>query len=260
MHCIVLGASRGLGAALVGELLSRGHVVIALARSGTESMADHDAWSGTGRFHYHQVDVSDPASRGALTAIRDSLPRERICIVLNAALVESDVTPDGGFLPDVYDRVSRVGVTPLGLVVDIFSGHLRAYGGMLVGISSLSAWAPPFLEPRIAYPASKSFLTMALRSLRIVWGGRVKIVTVFLGNIGSRRFPNAPQWFIPSYETAARKIAARITGKRVPNTLLIPLPVALLYKGLSVLPDRIFYRLFLRLQWLLRMISGERGS
>ena len=260
MHWIVLGASRGLGAALADELLAQGHGVTAVSRTPGAEVAGGARREATGRYRYLPLDLADPASRGALEALRAGLPEGPLGVVLNAAHVEPDVDGDGRFDREAYDRICRLGTVSLGLALDVFGGDLQERGGRLVGISSLSAWVPPFLEPRIAYPASKAFLTMALRSLRIAWKGRAAVTTVMLGNIGDKRFPRAPQWLVPSYERTARIIAGRIGGRKAASLVMVPLPVCLLYRLLSLLPDRLFHWLFLRLRRLVAALAGSGRS
>lgn len=261
MHCIIVGASRGLGAAIVEECLKDDNFfVIGIGRSEREKINDYEKWINSGRFKYYQLDVTNLGDKKTLSLICDSLPNERVCIIFNAAIMESDIEEKGDFIYDVYNRVSQVCIIGLGFIIDAFDKHLRKHKGILVGISSLSAWVPPFLDKRIAYPASKAFLTMAFRSLRIVWEDQVDIMTVFLGHIGNTRFKNAPQWFIPSYEIVARKIVWGITRKRIPSTMLIPLPVCTAYKILKILPDSFGKWSFKRAQWLLRLILGNSNS
>jgi NAD(P)-dependent dehydrogenase (short-subunit alcohol dehydrogenase family) len=55
-HCVVQGASRGLGAAFVQALLARGDTVLATCREPTPSLPVHPRLSWT------RLDVTDPAS------------------------------------------------------------------------------------------------------------------------------------------------------------------------------------------------------
>ncbi|TAN40606.1 MAG: SDR family NAD(P)-dependent oxidoreductase [Nitrospirae bacterium] len=259
MHCVIIGASRGLGAALAEACLkNRDFSVIGIGRTAPEDIPDLGGWAETGRFQYFQADITTPNGSAILHSVSSLLPDQPACVIMNAAVIESDLAEDGTFLIDAYDRVNDAGIAGLGRVIDAFGEHLTRFKGVFVGISSLSALAPPFLDKRIAYPASKAFMTMALRSLRLVWKDRVRIMTVFPGYIGSSRPVRGFTWLAPTYRTVARKIVRKIQGKRVPHTLLIPLPVGLIYRLFSILPDGLYFWAAGKIEAHARS-DGERG-
>ena len=87
---IVTGASKGLGAALVEQLLSPERRVIGIARSANDALADTARTRGAWLDWYLQ-DLSDVQATDALAAsICDGLPRDatRYVLVNNAALAE----------------------------------------------------------------------------------------------------------------------------------------------------------------------------
>lgn len=258
MHYIIIGASRGLGAALVGACLAdTSSSVTGVGRSRPEDLPAYAAWMASGRFNYLSADITGQSGREQLRRLCAGLPGERVCIIFNAAVIESDMDDEGNFSYAVYDRVSRITVTGFGVVLDVFGNHLRTHRGTLVGISSLSAWVPPFLDKRAAYPASKAFLTMALRSLRVAWANEVNITTVFLGHIGDARFGGAPEWFIPSYDSVARGIIARVASGCLPEKIVAPWLVCRTYQVLQLFPDAFAAWAFKRTKWLFGKILGR---
>jgi NAD(P)-dependent dehydrogenase (short-subunit alcohol dehydrogenase family) len=60
---VVVGGSRGLGAAMVLELLARGHVVHAVYSTSTEAAAELERGAGqlAERLSLHRADAGDPA-------------------------------------------------------------------------------------------------------------------------------------------------------------------------------------------------------
>ena len=79
---IVTGVSRGLGAALAGELLGRGFTVVGIGR------ADNPALDG-GRYRFVEFDLSEPAGVDtALEPVFGELEQQRpgtVCLLNNAA-------------------------------------------------------------------------------------------------------------------------------------------------------------------------------
>lgn len=245
MYYVVIGASRGLGAALVENcLLQDKAMVIGIGRSEPGQLADVQRWLRSGRFRYCRVDIAGQDARHKLEEISRELPPERVCIILNAAVIASDMQGDGRLMGGAYDEVSQVPVTGLGQVLSAFGEHLRAHRGILVGISSTVVWSPLLADRMIAYPASKAFLTAALRSLRLYWRGKVDIMTVYLGHVGRKKYGHLPFWIVPSYEGAAQKIVQATGRSRVPSSISYPFITTAAYRILGCLPDSIANRIF----------------
>ena len=160
---LVVGSSRGLGAALVEALLGAGAPrVLGVARTPLAAMAHH-GWTADRRYQHLELDVAADGSAGRLEAAVAALPPGPLLVIHNAAAVKSDLPPGGGIDWATLEEVNRVGVTGLATTLRATEPHLLARGGILVGISSYAAVAPPVRDPRLAYPASKAYLDMALR-------------------------------------------------------------------------------------------------
>jgi NAD(P)-dependent dehydrogenase (short-subunit alcohol dehydrogenase family) len=245
---IIIGASRGLGKALVEECLRRPESrVIGTGRTSEELIAENARWRETGRYDYHQLDIADASANSALRAMAGALPQEPVCIIFNAAIIASDFTIRGDFSKEAYDKVNGVTIGGFGNMLDAFGAHLYRNRGMVIGISSLSAVVPLHLEPMIAYPASKAFLITALRSLRLLWGRRVRIVTVLLGHVGDRKFSRLSGWLVPSYGSVAKRILGKLERSFPPSTVSIPLVARAAYTVFNLFPDAAS-------QWIFRFI------
>ena len=246
--CLVVGSSRGLGAALVEALLSAGAArVLGVARTPLSAMAHH-AWAAGQRYQHLELDVTADAAPGRLEAAVTALPPGPLLVIYNAAAVKSDLPPGGGIDWAVLEEVNRVGVTGFANTLRATEPHLLSRGGILAGISSYAALAPPVRDPRLAYPASKAYLDMALRALRQRWRGRVRVVTVHLGNMGPARPHGWRRLIEPSYAMAADRIVSGLGAARGPDVIGYPWPFALLYGGLlPLVPDRLYFAILGRL-------------
>lgn len=264
MHCIILGASRGLGAALVDACLRRHHFrVIGIGRTSSNEIKQYHRWMETGRFTYYQMDLADPDCVSHLQQIAQTLSRDRLYVFFNAAVIESDMTENGVFDAGAYLQVSRVCINGFGHMLDAFGAKLCDHRGVLIGISSLSSLVPLSHEPMIAYPASKAFLTMALRSLQLAWRGKVKVVTVLLGHTGDKIFTTMPSWLVPSYENVSERLVGQLESNRIPSTLTLPWQAEIAYSVFKMLPDTISLRLFQVARYCMslfdRMRKGRRS-
>ena len=247
--CVVVGSSRGLGAALVDALLRAGAPrVLGVARTPRAAMAAQQPWAGTGRYQHLELDVTTEAAVGRLSDALTTLPPGRLRVIYNAAVLKSDLPPADGIDWTSVDEVNRVGVTGFVNTVRAAEPHLLRTDGILAGISSYAAIAPPVREPRLAYPASKAYLDMALRVLRQRWRGRVRVVTVRLGHLGLARPRGWRRLVRPSYEMAADRVLAALVAARGPDVVGYPWAYSAVYGGLaSLLPDRAYFALFGRL-------------
>ena len=89
---------------------------------------------------------------------------------------------------------------------------------------------------------------MALRVLRHRWRGRVRVVTVHLGNLGPEPAPGWRRLLQPSYAMAAARIVNALGAARARDVIGYPWPYALVYGRLApILPDRVYFALLGRL-------------
>ena len=243
-YCIVIGSSRGLGAALVEELLKhKSYHVTGVARTGLEDISNHDKWADSGRYQHVSADISTSDCVEPLRAICAGFSHNPVCIIFNAALVMADVNGDGSIDYEVFNEINKIGIDGLGNAIRAFEPHLLKYGGILVGVSSVAAIVPPIVEQRVAYPASKAYMDMALRCLRFAWRKKVRVVTVRCGHLGGSGANILSRLLMPSYEIAARKIVDSISGGKVANKIEFPFLYTKVYRFIhTFVPDFIYFR------------------
>ena len=230
---IIVGASRGLGASLVSKCLEKGLRVFGIGRSSEDDIKNRADWKKTGRFSYLQADIGDPACVGIMKSVINMCEGKPACIIFNAAVIESDVGYDRKLNFDIFKRVNRTGIDGFGHVLETFGDYLLLHGSMLVGISSISAWAPPVGGNKVAYPSSKAYLDMMLRSLRLLWNKKVHLMTVHLGHIGGEG-----SWFVPTYDSVAEKVVKATLSRRPPESLCMSAIYCAVYSILKFMPDR----------------------
>jgi NAD(P)-dependent dehydrogenase (short-subunit alcohol dehydrogenase family) len=233
---LVIGASRGLGLALVRELLARTKAeIIAVSRSPI---------AGEGRLRSVQADITQLASVALIQGAIANTPTP-LTVILNAAAVVTEIASDGEVSFETFRHVNAVQIDGLGHVLEAVLPRLRAEGGAFVAISSFSAYAPPVQEPRIAYPASKAYLDMAMRASRLQWGDKVAFTTVHLGNMTEKLGGGVIN---PSYASVAAQLVERLHSSSLPKEINATWPYLLAYKyGFRWLPDRVYAGLMRRL-------------
>jgi NAD(P)-dependent dehydrogenase (short-subunit alcohol dehydrogenase family) len=252
-YCIIVGSSRGLGAALVEEFLARSSIkIIGIARTKAEQIRNYDKWISSGRYRHIEMDIASPQCREVLRDISMILSPDPVCIIFNAAHVKKDLNKDQTINFDTFDNVNRVGIDGLGNILYAFEGHLLRHGGLLVGISSFWGSVPPLFLPWVAYPASKAYLNMTLRCLRVAWREHVKVVVVNIGNIETPEKSHMPKWFVPSYKMTAKKIVGSVLRRKIPREINYPLWHTLFYKYIMrFVPEFLYswiFNLYLKLE------------
>lgn len=233
---MIVGASRGLGGSLVSKCLANGQMVIGIGRTNEYAIKNRTTWNKTGRFRYLQADVGNPKSIDVLKTIAENGNCNPMCVIFNAAVIDSDVGHKGNLKLDIFKKINNTGIDGFSNVLEGFSEHLVSHGGMLVGISSFSAWIPPMRGNKVAYPASKAYLDMALRSLRLLWNKKVHVMTVHLGHL---EYEAGTSWFSIPYDNVAEKIIKATLCNRPPENISMPRLYRIAYKILRLMPDRV---------------------
>jgi NAD(P)-dependent dehydrogenase (short-subunit alcohol dehydrogenase family) len=221
-RALVVGASSGLGAALVRRLAREGCHVAALARSGEallalarEAEAQPEARAAGGRVHAHAHDVTDTA---AVPALFESVVRE--LGGLDLAVYTAGVMPPVGRTE--YDTAKDLDI------LSVNFGGLVAWGnqaaqlfrtqrsGTIVGVSSISGNRGRKGNP--LYGASKAALDNYLESLRNRLAGEgVHVCTIKPGYIATRMTEGMAGlfWVAEPDEAAAAVLAAARSGANV---------------------------------------------
>jgi NAD(P)-dependent dehydrogenase (short-subunit alcohol dehydrogenase family) len=239
---IIIGSSRGLGAALVGELLQQtSSCIIGIARTKAEEITDYEKWVKTGRYQHIQMDIASSQCRDVLKSFSQELSPEPIGVIFNAAYVERDLNPDQSINYTTFDQINWVGINGLGHILAAFEAYFHTYGGILVGISSFWGSVPPLFLPWLAYPASKAYLNIVFRCLRVAWRKQVNVVLVNIGNIEEAGKTSLPTWIIPTYSKAAKKIVHALVKTNTPKTINYPLWHAIVYHYILRFVPESFY-------------------
>lgn len=257
-YCVIIGSSRGLGAALVDEFLNEGcYQIIGVARTEPEKILDHNKWVASGRYSYFTVDIASSKGRESLMSISSELPQEPVCIILNAAHIKKDINKDKSLNYSVFKKINRTNIDGVGNVLKAFERHLLTYGGTIIVISSFWSISPPLFLHWASYPASKAYIDIFFKCLGIAWGKKVKVCTIHLGNIGGSGKNLISKWMVPTYQMAARKIVRTISRRRIPRLIGFPRWQAFFYKFLlRIIPEIVtlwIYQLYFKIERSLKI-------
>ena len=145
---IVVGCSRGLGAALVDELLARPEAIVSgLARTPLAEIENGGLWRATGRYEHHVADLSEPAAGTTLERVARSIPDGPFTLIFNAAYLERDVREDGRIDFERFEMTNRVNI-------DGFGRTLQAFQERLFKTAACS-WASPRSTPSSRHSSSR---------------------------------------------------------------------------------------------------------
>lgn len=180
MKAIVTGHSKGLGAAIAGELLARGVPVLGLARGGAAALAAQYPRL----LQQVALDLSDAAALGqwmAGPALRDWLDGCGVALLVNNAGVVNPVGPLNEQDPAVVLRAVSLNVAaPLALAAAV----VRAAAGAETRILHISSGAARSAYPGWSvYCATKASLDQHARAVALDGDARVKAVSLAPGVI-----------------------------------------------------------------------------
>jgi NAD(P)-dependent dehydrogenase (short-subunit alcohol dehydrogenase family) len=219
-RAIVVGASSGLGAALVRRLAREGYAVAALARSGPAldalaREARSDGQAADARVSAHVHDVADTA---AVPALFESLVKELGGLDL--------LVYTAGIMPPVgrteYDTAKDLQILAVNFGGLVAWGNQAAQlfrtqrAGTIVGVSSISANRGRKGNP--LYGASKAALDNYLESLRNRLAGEgVHVCTIKPGYIATRMTAGMEGlfWVVSPDDAAAAVLQAARSGANV---------------------------------------------
>lgn len=217
-RAIVIGASSGIGAALVGELVRHGYAVAALARRLDElqqvcAEANRHASGAIAVAYGHDVTETDE-----VPALFREIVQELggLDLIVYVAGIQPQVAPgEYNFEKDAdMVQVNLLGAMAwLNLAAERFH-HTRQ--GHIVGVSSVSGDRGRSAFP--AYHTSKGALSIYLESLRNRLSRRgVTVTTIKPGFVETRLLANAenPMWAISPQDAAAQIRQAVDAGKQV---------------------------------------------
>ena len=151
---IVTGASRGIGAAIAGELDRRGHRVVGLSRSGNSPAGASMRWDMT----------DERAIRDCLARIAESGP---IAGLVNNAGIHLG-SPSAELETAEYEQVMAVNATAVMVAAREAYPYLKAAGGGTI-INIGSFFDKLGVPGTLAYCASKAAVGAITRCLAVEW-------------------------------------------------------------------------------------------
>jgi short-subunit dehydrogenase len=240
---IVVGASSGIGAALVEALAARGDAVVAIARRGdllAEVAARCRGRHPAARVStlVHDVRDLDAVPRAFDDAVKALGGLDRI---IYAAGVMPPVAPHEFAIEKDREMVA-VNLTGAIAWLDLAAHRFQTErSGQIVGISSVAGERGR--RPYPAYGATKAALTAFLESLRNRLSRLgVSVVTVKPGFIGTDMLKNAAKTFwVISPEECARRILAGADARR--QSFYVPRRWGLVAFVIRSIPSFVFRRL-----------------
>jgi NAD(P)-dependent dehydrogenase (short-subunit alcohol dehydrogenase family) len=240
---LIIGASRGIGAAVVREYLARGCRVLAASRDlAALEVLRSEAPEG-------MLDVApcDAAQPGAVRAVVEHAARcwERVDVVLYNAGVGSPEWMEGFTAAGFRDVLA---VNTLGLAEALESSYAlfrRQGGGVFVGVSSLADVRG--YPGSASYCASKAAASTLLEAARVELGnGAIRVLTVRPGFVRTAMTAKNefPMPLLMEAAEAARIIVRGIERRK--SVITFPWPIAFATRMIRVLPDRLFAALAMR--------------
>ena len=241
-NAIIIGASSGIGAALVKELMGQGYNVAAVARRQEmlETLQKEAGAMGDGTCHIYPHDVTDyeaiPALFQQITADLGGLE----LVIYNAGVQTAVSLDEYNFQKDR----TMIGVNLLGAIAWLNEAAVRferAGSGQIVGIGSVAGDRGRVGSP--VYNTSKAGLHTYLEALRnrLTRHG-VGVTTIVPGFIQTAMLDNVPKtfWVISAEEAAQRIIRAADKGKQ---TIYIPARWGLMMLIIRNIPSFVFRKL-----------------
>ena len=150
---LVVGASRGIGLALVNELSTQGYDVIATSRDG-KPRTDNALWL--------PLELNDPLSREALVSNDQLAGIESVIVSAGVMQKDIDETLDRQAIIDLFLTNT---VSPIALGQELVDEHRATIKGFMFLGSVMGSVALNSGGDHWLYRASKTALTSAARSL-----------------------------------------------------------------------------------------------
>lgn len=162
-RALIVGASRGLGSGLVGELASRGCEVVATVRS-----PDHEALDALRRDHPGSIELAslDLARQETIRMLRDRLAGRAFDLVfVNGGIGWGPEDTISTVTDEDFSRIMLVNALGPIRVLEAFAARVAADGVLGVMTSRLGSVALCDSGTWESYRASKAALNILLKSL-----------------------------------------------------------------------------------------------
>ena len=252
-NVVIIGASKGIGEALVREYSDTGAAVVMLSRdiAALKELADSIKARG-GKAYYQRCDVTDREQvREALAYAKKNLGRLEL-VIINSGIGQPEWMKD--FDSSLFKETMAVNAFGVAYVLEFLIPLLRKQaGGIIAGVSSMADVRG--YPGSASYCASKAAMTRLLESARVeLKGDNIPVITVRPGWVrtGMTIKNEFKMPFILDAGRAAKKIRIGIEKKK--RVVQFPLPVLVMSHVAQILPPFLFDWIMVRL----RKMPGER--
>ena len=247
----VTGASSGIGAALVGPLVSKGARVAVSARRAEALEALAHTWRDKGAdVRAFPVDVTDRAATHAVVAAIEQAFGRLDVAVLNAG---THVLGKGPF--DAQQFVDNMELNYFGMLYGIeavLPGMLARGRGHIAGVSSLAGLRA--VPGAGAYGASKAAASHMLDAIRFDLEPRGVLVTNITPGFVKTPLTDRNRYRMPFLMEVDRAAAILVDGlERGKREIHFPKPFSWIVKTLRVLPYPVY-------QWIIRSATKDRQT
>lgn len=235
MKIFITGVSSGIGRELATKLIKRGHEVWGVARR-QELLNSLQADLNNPNFRVSRCDL---VNRNDLEQTAQKMRQVNFLpdvIVLNAG--DHIIDTGNGLDIEAFRKTFHLNVDgAMFWVSEFLPDFLTRKSGSVIAISSTSAYRPGIKS--IAYPASKSALSMAFRGLRLKYSGTgVKFTTIHFGPIKTRLWAGSKSFLIRPAREAADFIISAFSKRS--GSYFFPFLSTLLFRLSRIFPDKFF--------------------
>jgi NADP-dependent 3-hydroxy acid dehydrogenase YdfG len=240
MNVLITGVSRGLGYHLSCQFLAEGHNVIGFSRSSLDETITLKTLKANANFTYYQIDVTNlqEVTKILLNIYSSGITLD--IVILNAGGIKND-TQNGLDYVNFSKIIELNFLSAMRIISIVLPKFLERNNGVFVAISSVAAIRA--LSSSIAYPASKSALSMAFEGLRLHYSNhKIRFITVQPGFLAEKK-PTLGT----TYSKAARIIYKHIASKRKSEVISFPLSLVVLSQVSRLFPDKVVGKLLAKL-------------
>jgi NADP-dependent 3-hydroxy acid dehydrogenase YdfG len=232
MNVLITGVSRGLGYHISCKFLAEGHNVIGISRSSLDDTFPLNTLKANVNFTYYQIDVTNPQEVTKTLSHIYSSGITLDIVILNAGGIKND-TRSGFDYVNFSEIIELNFLSAMRIVSIILPKFIEDRSGVFVAISSVSAIRA--LSSSIAYPASKSALSMAFEGLRLHYSNHnIRFITVQPGFLAEKK-----PFLGTTYSKAATIIYKHIVSKRKCEVINFPLSLIVLLQVSKLFSDKI---------------------